>query len=126
MSGGPVANAVVSFSPKQKQPVAMGKTGADGTYTLTTYDPGDGAAAGDYVVVVSKAGGTAAAAPAAIGHSADKPPDADAMHGAQVASGNTSGSDSVLPEKYSRADQSDLLAKVESKSENVLDFDLKP
>src|SRR5690242_18122977 len=54
LSGAPIANANVSFSPKAKQPAAIGKTGAGGEFVLTTYDPGDGAAEGDYVVLVTK------------------------------------------------------------------------
>lgn len=126
MTGGPVANAIVSFSPKDKQPVATGRTSADGTYTLTTYDAGDGAAVGDYVVLVIKPNSSSSASPTDAGHDPNKPPDGDAMHAAQSAAAGGVDSGSLLPEKYSRPDQSNLTAKVESKSENVFDFDLKP
>ena len=125
LNGAPVPNAMVSFSPKGKQPVATGRSGADGTYTVTTYDAGDGAVAGDYVVLVTKS----AAAPTASagGHDPNNIPDGEAMHAAQSGAGGASnGAGSLLPEKYSRPDQSDLFAKVEAKSENVINFELKP
>lgn len=126
MSGAPVASAMVSFSPKGKQPVATGRTGIDGTYALTTYDANDGAAEGDYVVLVTKAAASKAASATIGGHDPDKPFDASAMHNAQGPAESGGDTGSLLPEKYSRPDQSDLPAKVEPKSENELNFDLKP
>ena len=54
MSGSPVIGATVSFAPREGQPVAMGRTNDAGEYVLTTYDGGDGAAAGRFSVVVNK------------------------------------------------------------------------
>jgi hypothetical protein len=54
-NGQPAAGATVVFHPKKDDPRALrpiGKVGADGTFTLTTYAHGDGAPAGDYAVVV--------------------------------------------------------------------------
>ena len=129
MSGGPVANAMISFSPKTSQPVATGRTGSDGTYTLTTYDSGDGAAAGDYVVLVTKPTASPASSTPAGGHDAKakSSPDGAAMHSAAQSSGGGGGdADSALPVKYSRVNESDLTATVKSSGDNVLDFDLKP
>ena len=53
--GKPLAQAIVTFSPKEGQPVAFGTTNDKGEFTLTTYTAGDGAAAGSYGVLVSKA-----------------------------------------------------------------------
>ena len=54
-NGSPVASATVTFSPQEKgTPTAMGITDGQGVYTLTTYDSGDGAAAGIYKVLVYK------------------------------------------------------------------------
>jgi len=126
MGGGPVANASVSFSPRDKQPAATARTGADGSYSLTTYDGGDGAAAGDYVVLVTKSA-PAAGSPARLGsHDPNNIPNANAMHSGPTGAGASSDSGSLLPEKYSRADQSDLTATVKPDAENEFNFELKP
>lgn len=44
------------------RPVIGGEVQADGTFTLTTYDPGDGAPAGDYSATYSAGGGDAGSA----------------------------------------------------------------
>lgn len=121
MSGGPVANALVTFSPKQKQPVAIGKTDANGQFTLTTYDGGDGAAEGEFVVLVTKNSSAPPAGPPA--HDPSKPFDSRAAHAQQSAAQAT---EAGLPQKYSRIDQSDLLAKVQKSGKNDFSFDLKP
>jgi hypothetical protein len=129
MAGGPVPNAFVSFSPKGKQPVATGRTGKDGNYTLTTYDTGDGAAAGDYVVLVTKpSASTAPAIPALGSHDAKArtAPDGAAMHAAKAEGSGTGEAESPLPEKYSKANESDLLATVKPSNDNELNFELKP
>jgi len=122
MSGGPVANAMVSFSPKNKQPVATGRTNTDGQFTLTTYDPGDGAAEGDYVVLVTKE--LAAPPTASGGHDPTKPFDSTAMHKSVQSSGNATAG--ALPEKYSRADRSDLNVTVKKDGPNDITLELKP
>lgn len=124
MNGGPVANAAVSFSPLDKQPVAVGRTNASGDYTLTTYVAGDGAAAGKFTVLVYKDGG-GGDAPVS-GHEAYNSGvfDPGASHAANKKAGG--GSTSALPAKYGAADQSDLKAEVKPGGPNKFDFDLKP
>jgi len=130
LAGGPVAGASVTFSPKDKQPVATGKTGNDGTFTMTTYDSGDGAAAGKFVVIVSKPIASAASGNAPpTGHDPNNKTggfDSAAFHSAQRAAGGGTGADSGLPAKYSKADQSDLLIEVKSSGDNKFELDLKP
>lgn len=121
MSGGPVANALVTFSPKQKQPVAIGRTDPNGQFKLTTYDGGDGAAEGEFVVLVTKTSSSAASGPPA--HDPSKPFNSEAAH-AQQASGQAE--EATLPPKYSRIDQSDLVAKVQKSGKNDFSFELKP
>jgi len=120
MSGGPVANAMVTFSPKQKQPVAIGKTDTNGQFKLTTYDAGDGAAEGEYVVLVSKSTASAPAGP--VGHDPSKPHTPPAHQQLTAAQSTEAG----LPEKYSQISGSGLLAKVEKGGKNQFEFELKP
>jgi hypothetical protein len=127
LSGAAVANAIVTFSPKGQQPVAMGRTNAEGAYNLTTYDANDGAAAGDYTVMVIKeapAATAVAAGPPAHGVNVGTPPGIG--HKAAPRGKKTEEtSDSILPPKYGDR-QSDLQATVKSGGENKFDFDLKP
>jgi hypothetical protein len=65
----PVASATVTFAPQEKgTPTAMGITDGQGVYTLTTYDSGDGAAAGIYKVLVYKMNEAASSEPAMPAH----------------------------------------------------------
>ncbi len=55
--GQPVTNGTVNFMPvdlKQGRS-ASGEIGSDGSYSLTTVNPGDGALVGDYRVIISLA-----------------------------------------------------------------------
>ena len=130
MAGSPVANANVIFSPRAGQPVALGRTDSAGQYTLTTYDAGDGAAEGDFVVLVNKSAAQTAVAPS-ISHDPQKPNanafDADAAHAARGAGAASAEADSALPARYTRVDESDLRATVKANGPNdKVDFDLKP
>jgi len=57
LDGQPLAGAEVTFEPLDYSTGmlgAHGKTGTDGTYTLTTTTTGDGAMAGGYKVIITK------------------------------------------------------------------------
>jgi hypothetical protein len=126
MAGGPVADAVVTFSPQEGQPVAFGRTDSQGKYTLTTYEAGDGAVAGKYIVLVTKSSsGGAAAGGATVSHEAFVSGQASVT--AHAAAGKTGGAaaSSVLPEKYSRTTTSDLTATV-APDQTTYDFELQP
>jgi hypothetical protein len=127
LSGAPVANANVSFSPKAQHPAAIGKTGAGGEFVLTTYDPGDGAAAGDYVVLVTKdlPPASAATAPPS-GHRQGQKESLNYGNMHAQPGGEAPAATSALPEKYSRTDKSDLTATVKADGSNEFNFDLKP
>lgn len=119
-ANGPVANATVTFSPKDKQPVATAVTDSQGKYTLTTYEASDGAAEGDYVVLVTKI--VQAAASDEGTHDADGSggggtPSHDAKDAAAAGGG--------LPEKYSSATASDLNVTVKA-GDNKIDLSLNP
>lgn len=124
MAGGAVAGASVTFSPIEGQPVAFAMTDSEGKYTLTTYDAGDGAVEGSYKVMVYKSGG-GSSEPASGSHEAYvsgsfNPGAAHSGKGGGAAKG------SGLPEKYSKADTTDLIHKVEAGKDNVIDLALNP
>lgn len=56
IGGVPVPGAMVVFSPAIQEGGrgAMGTTDKDGNFALTTFEKGDGAVPGDYIVLVSK------------------------------------------------------------------------
>ncbi len=120
--GSPVIGAIVSFSPKGDQPAAIGRTNDSGEYTLTTYAAGDGAAAGDFTVMVMllDAGETEKTPEDAHSTKANFTP-VD-THNAKKAK---KGSANVLPAKYADPKTSTLTAKVEAGKDNNFVFDLK-
>lgn len=129
MNGNPVANATVTFSPQADQPVAMGRTDASGNYSLTTYEADDGAAPGDYKVMVTKSAGGSKAG-GAPSHDPNDPQassaDPQAMHAAARTSSGENLSSSLLPQKYASKADTDLTASVTDGDSNKIDFDLKP
>ncbi|MCA8996248.1 MAG: carboxypeptidase regulatory-like domain-containing protein [Planctomycetaceae bacterium] len=119
-AGGPLADAVVSFAPKEGQPVAFGRTNAGGEFQLTTYGSNDGAAPGNFAVVISKFDSEAADNAGEEDHSAD--PNA-AVSGGHDA-GTATGASGLLPPEYASSDSTPLSAKVEASGENNFTFDL--
>lgn len=121
MAGSPLAGASVAFSPKDGQRAAIGKTSDDGTFVVTTYDYGDGAAEGNFDVLISKS-----SAPAASGAAADH--DSMAAGGAPPAHGGgkkKGGADgNLVNPKYSKAGA--LTAEVTSAGPNEFEFTLDP
>jgi len=108
--GSPVANAVVNFVSSQGNPVATGKTDSSGQYFLTTYDASDGAAAGEYIVLVTKV---------------EVPPEPEQEPTGYP--GDQNRSKLLLPAKYGSDQKSPLVATVSGKpSENHFDFNLGP
>ncbi|MEA1951349.1 MAG: hypothetical protein U9N87_08190 [Planctomycetota bacterium] len=101
--GQPVQHANVNFIPKNVR-AASGKTDAQGRFELMTYEPGDGAIAGEHSVVIAKfspkpAADTASPYPETI---------------------------SVLPPRYASPLTSELTAQVTSDGPNDFTFELKP
>lgn len=130
MNGAPVAGATVTFSPQGKQPVAYGRTNSSGEYALTTYEANDGAAAGDYTVMVSKT----VSAPSAVSEesvhqamsSGEAAPPGSHGGGGGGGGGDDDGSGSLLPEKYSQSGSGLTATVTTDESKNKFDFDLKP
>jgi len=121
LKGEPLPQAIVTFSPKEGQPVAFGMSNDAGEFTLTTYDTGDGAAAGNYVVVVSKS--AASSSTTDVGHSADPAFVASVQSGHNASTSPTSGS--LIPGAYSDATKTPLKAVVDPDGENDFTFEIK-
>lgn len=129
LSGSAVSGAVITFSPiADGKPPAAGVSDAQGMYTLTTYDSGDGAPEGEYRVMVykpSEDGGTGAA-PASSSAPAHDPTgkqgkSAPPSHG--KAAGKPS-SGSALPDKYAKSD-TPIKKTVTSSGPQTIDIDLE-
>ncbi|WLD11087.1 carboxypeptidase-like regulatory domain-containing protein [Planctellipticum variicoloris] len=119
--GNPLVGASVAFSPQGNQPAAVARSDDNGEFSLMTYRAGDGAAAGDYKVMVTvtdeatpgepkEAHGTVAGVDYAAAYS----------H-----SGKGKRSSNILPAKYSDAQNTPLTAKVEPNGKNEFTFELK-
>lgn len=114
MHGAPLAGAVVSFAPSDGQPTAVGRTDDNGKFQLTTYEYGDGAAAGAFRVVVSKA----FAAPAAGGDGGGDDHEAaeEAASGHDADSSGAEGE--MVPVQYTRSADTPLGVEVKTSGEN--------
>ena len=125
MAGSPFAGASVSFAPAEGQRAAVGKTADDGTFELTTYAYGDGAAKGKFDVLISKSNAPAAAATAGAGHdamaagSSASPP----VHSGGKKKGGGADGNLVNP-KYSKPGE--LTATVTAAGPNEFTFALEP
>jgi len=98
--GEPVAEARVSFVPAQGRP-ASGATGADGRFTLMTFQPDDGALLGDHTVTVAK--------------TAPAPGQENDPYAEQI---------SLIPAKYGNLQSSPLKATVTADGPNEFKFEL--
>jgi hypothetical protein len=112
--GQPVEGASVVFHPVSGSTPASGTTDASGQYTLTTFDSGDGAAAGEYRVSVKKYAARVV------------PPVPSNPEAAEEASyPELPDPKSLLPEKYANGDTSGLTATVSAEGPNTFDFQLQ-
>jgi hypothetical protein len=108
-NGNPVEGADVIFQPAGHTYAASGKTDASGTFTLTAFQPNDGAVPGEYKVTVSKRKVTPQGAAA----SDDAP--------------TTVKQEVLLPIKYAdpnSRNSSGLTASVKAGAENKFEFKL--
>lgn len=115
----PLEEASVTFVPQgQNQPGAFGRTDASGRYSLTTYEPDDGAVSGKYFVTVTKYEGGAEPPSAGVDESDpnyEPPPDNPRP---------SAGPKSLIPQKYSQIVTSKLEVTV-AEGENNFDFSLE-
>lgn len=119
ISGSPLPGATVMFSPVDPKTgrVATARTNDAGEYELTTYEANDGAAQGDYIVLVTKS--DAGGGGAETSHE-QYSPTANMHAGGKKAA----DSGSTLPKKYSAKETSDLRATVKAEDNEGVNFDL--
>ncbi len=125
MFGAPLADATVAFAPQEKQPTAIGKTDAQGKFTLTSYEYGDGAASGNFKVVINKSAPAPASrgsAPSGGDHEAAE--SAGRSHDAANGPGGSSGAQ-LIPPQYASSTETPFNAVVKSDGENNFTFDIE-
>jgi hypothetical protein len=104
----PVEGATVTFVPTGTAQAAIGQTDASGKFQLQTYQPGDGAVPGDYKVTVRKVEVAA-----------------QASEETNVFDTKPIEERSLLPQRYGKAEKTDLTASVKEEAENGFTFELK-
>ncbi len=119
IGGGPVPRATVIFSPLDKQPVATAITDNKGVYRLTTYDSFDGAAAGKFDVLISKATVAKGSSPPV--HDPTGKTSPAPVHDAEKSKDLDDGI--TLDPKYS-VPGNGMTAEVKTSGSNVIDFKL--
>jgi hypothetical protein len=116
--GKPVPTGTIMFHP-DAGPAAVGAIGPDGTYTLTTIKPGDGAVVGSHRVTIqaTTVGPGSLAEPSSFEEEMQlaqrKDPKAKVLVPGKVTW--------IVPEKYSRPDTTDLTITVQP-GRNTIDF----
>lgn len=108
LDGSPVEGASVTFYPAEGGRPASGTTDAQGKFTLTTFESGDGAPPGNYNVTVIKMAGGKATADEQAGSGEE------ALMGAEDTEGV-----SLLPAKYGNVKTSGLSVEVKAGMEPV-------
>jgi hypothetical protein len=111
--GKPVTTGRIAFYPEPGRS-ASSPIAADGSYKLTTFEPGDGALLGKHVVTITATEGTGGPMPKTI--------EDEKRHGMPVAGAVKW----LVPQKYSDRSSTPLRAVEVKKGENSLDFDLTP
>lgn len=107
-NGAPLEGATVVFRSEAEQKAAYGTTNAEGKFTLTTFEEGDGAVAGKHQVRITKIKTEIAPAPA--------DPGADVVPPKET---------SLLPAKYADFKTSGLTTEVAPGGENQFEFTLQ-
>jgi hypothetical protein len=115
-AGKPVAGGTIQFVPAAGK-AAVASINPDGTYTLTTYKPGDGALVGPHKVIIHATRvGPASVVPATFED--ELKPAGDS--GKRLVPGAVEW---LVPERYSRLDTTDLTATVAG-GDNTINFDV--
>jgi len=110
--GAPVEGATVAFHPRMGQ-MATGKTDASGKFTLSTYNPSDGAPPGQCTVTISKKSVTGATT------------GSSSMEEAAAKSGQPTPTETnALPEIYANPATTPLKETVSKDKKNEFTFEL--
>jgi hypothetical protein len=119
-AGRPVSGGKVLFYPEAGR-MALGEIGPDGRYTLTTFQPGDGALIGGHRVAIeaTRVGPGSYQAPKNLAEEKERSRGAG-PGGKVLVAGKV---DWLVPEKYARPELSGLTATVRG-GRNDIDFDL--
>lgn len=126
LKGKPVEGAMVTFQLEDSKENAIGTTDSSGEFSLSMFQPNDGAVPGQYRVAISKMPPVEVAKttlpPGQIA-SGDLPDNyAPPVEAVRKSSGSTK---SDIPAKYSNDQSSGLRATVTEAGPNNFDFDLK-
>ncbi|MGC1273517.1 MAG: hypothetical protein WBC44_07390 [Planctomycetaceae bacterium] len=113
----PLADAQVTFNPEAPDGrAAFGRTDAEGHYELTTFEAGDGAVAGKYIVTIQKYD-TPPVSTAEVPEEEYVPPEASNAPAPPPPK-------NLAPDKYRQMHTSDLRAVVSEGGDETFDFTL--
>jgi len=127
----PVQGATVTFHREGAKESALGLTDEKGIYSLSMFNPSDGAMAGQYKVSIAKYDPTTVTTVNAAPEGQLAPGDIDAANYAPppvagaAARAAAGGPKNALPTIYANPETSTLKANVSDKGENKFDFKLK-
>ena len=115
LGGQPVATGRIIFYPEQGRS-AIGAIGPEGVYTLTTFEPGDGALLGEHQVTIQATKVTGPAMPSSFEEELRQ-------GGSGRAASVPAAVQWIVPQEYSRRESSPLRAEV-ARGQNTVNFDL--
>lgn len=113
VDGKPLETGRIRFHPVEGRP-SSGKIGNDGSYTLTTLNPGDGAKPGEYAVTIEALD---------VQTSGERPKSLEEEM-AGVGASNRTQIKPLISLKYANRNASGLTATVEDSGQNEVNFDL--
>lgn len=119
MHDAPLGGATIAFAPQEGQPTAVGKTDDQGRFQLTTYEYGDGAAAGSFRVVINK---TIAGPPPGKIDAGDHEASEEAAGSHDAAAAEGGAGTQMVPPQYTSSADTPFTVEVKASGEN--DFPL--
>jgi hypothetical protein len=121
LDGKPLEGATVNFMGEGAARAASGVTDASGKFSLTTFEPNDGAAPGKHIVTISKIPAVASAPPSG-GNVSSR----EVVESAQsyAKAGEMPEIKNEIPDKYSQPLNSGLSAEVKEGQPNNFTFEL--